>query len=86
MKPRHLLLLTAAVAFSVAVVGAFAQSRTGDDAGKRDQDQSQSSNPSDPERKAQRRAANEAAAKQRKADEARGKKAGREDEEEERKP
>lgn len=86
MKPRHLLLLTSAVALSVWAVGALAQSRTGNDADKRAQDQSQSSDPSDPDRKAQRRAANEAAAKRAGTGQGKDRKSGGEDEEEERKP
>ena len=83
MKSRNLLLLSAAAFGALFVIQAFAQSRTGTDADKPKQDQSQTSDPSDPEAKARRRAANEAAAK-RKAAEGRQKKAG--EEEEERKP
>ena len=83
MKPRNLLLLSAAVAGTLFAVHAFAQSKAGTDADKPKQDQSQTSDPSDPEAKARRRAANEAAAK-RKAAEGQQKKAG--EEEEERKP
>ena len=55
------------VAGALFAVQAFAQSKTATDADKPKQDQSQTSDPSDPEAKARRRAANEAAAKQRKA-------------------
>ncbi|TQM12946.1 hypothetical protein FB548_1800 [Pseudoxanthomonas sp. 3HH-4] len=80
MKSRNLLLLSAAAFGALFAVQAFAQSRTGTDADKPKQDQSQTSDPSDPEAKARRRAANEAAAK-RKAAEGQQKKAGEEDEE-----
>jgi len=80
MKSRNLLLLSAAALGALFAVQAFAQSRTGNDADKPKQDQSQTSDPSDPEAKARRRAANEAAAK-RKAAEGQQKKAGEEDEE-----
>ncbi|MBA3929893.1 hypothetical protein J2X02_002044 [Pseudoxanthomonas japonensis] len=80
MKSRNLLLLSAAAIGALFAVQAFAQSRTAADADKPKQDQSQTSDPSDPEAKARRRAANEAAAK-RKAAEGQQKKAGEEDEE-----
>ena len=83
MKSRNLLLLSAAAIGALFAVQAFAQSRTGTEADKPKQDQSQTSDPSDPEAKARRRAANEAAAK-RKAADGQQKKAG--EEEEERKP
>lgn len=83
MKSRNLLLLSAAVAGTLFAVHAFAQSKAGAEADKPKQDQSQTSDPSDPEAKARRRAANEAAAK-RKAADGQQKKAG--EEEEERKP
>jgi hypothetical protein len=84
MKPRNLLLLSAAALGALFAVQALAQSRTASEADKPRQDQTQTADPSDPEAKARRRAANEAAAKQRKAAEGQRKKAG--DEEEERKP
>ena len=65
MKSRNLLLLSAAAVGALFAVQAFAQSKTATDADKPKQDQSQTSDPSDPEAKARRRAANEAAAKQR---------------------
>ena len=83
MKSRNLLLLSAAAVGALFAVQAFAQSKTATDADKPKQDQSQTSDPSDPEAKARRRAANEAAAK-RKAADGQQKKAG--EEEEERKP
>ena len=55
MKSRNLLLLSAAAVGALFAVQAFAQSKTATDADKPKQDQSQTSDPSDPEAKARRR-------------------------------